>query len=92
MTIPFDETRKKWLEDPAFIKEYDALAPEFHLARALLAARSRAGLSQQEVAARMGANQSAVVRLESGRKPSLKSIERYARAVGTMVEIRLVPV
>nr|VFJ42440.1 MAG: Helix-turn-helix domain-containing protein [Candidatus Kentron sp. DK]VFJ48082.1 MAG: Helix-turn-helix domain-containing protein [Candidatus Kentron sp. DK] len=92
MTIPFDETRGKWLRDPEFIREYDALASEFRLAHELLATRSRAGLSQQEMAVRMGTSQSAVARLESGHKPSLRSIERYAAALGMTVGIRLVAV
>ncbi|MBF0425642.1 MAG: helix-turn-helix transcriptional regulator [Magnetococcales bacterium] len=91
MTIPFDESRKKWALDPGFVEAYAALAPEFRLARKLLEARSNAGLSQQELARRMGTSQSAVARLESGHRPSIKSLERYAEAVGMRLEISLVP-
>lgn len=90
MTIPFSELRKKWRENPEFRKEYHALEPEFELARKLIRARIKAGLSQKEVAERMGTSQPTVARLESGHKPSLKSLERYAEAVGMKVEIRLV--
>lgn len=90
MTIPFEKTRKKWFKDLAFLKEYEALEPEFRLARELIKARSQAGLSQQEVAKRMGTSQSTVARLESGHKPSLKSLERYAKVVGMNVEVHLV--
>ena len=42
MTIAFDELRKRWRDDPEFRKEYDALRPEFRLARKLIeAARLR---------------------------------------------------
>ncbi len=64
-----------WLREAAegdsdFKKEFDALEPEFALARELLAARAKAKLSQAQVAKRMGTSQSAVARIESGRTPS----------------------
>lgn len=92
MTIPFAELRKKWKKDPEFQKEYEALKPEFKLARELIEARAKAGLSQSDVAERMGTSQPTVARLESGHKPSLKTLERYAEAVGMKVEISLVVV
>ena len=91
MTIPYAELRRQWKADPKFGKELEALGPEFELARALIEARAKAGLSQSEVAARMGTSQPAVARLESGRSPTLKSLERYAEALGMKVQIRLVP-
>lgn len=90
MTIPFAELRKKWKKAPEYQKEYEALKPEFKLARELIEARAKAGLSQSDVAERMGTSQPTVARLESGHKPSLKTLERYAEAVGMKVEINLV--
>ena len=90
MTIPFSVLRKKWMRDPDFRKEYEALKPKFKLARKLIEARAKAGLSQSDVAERMGTSQPTVARLESGHKPSLKTLERYAEAVGMIVEINLV--
>ena len=58
------------------------MAPEFEIARALIAARARAGLTQAQVAARMGTTPSVVPRLESGRLPSIRTLERYAKATG----------
>ena len=81
--------RRKMLKNPAFKKEYDALEEEFALINELLSARSRAKLTQAEVARRMGTSQSAVARMESGRAPSLSSLRKYAHAVGRKVEIRL---
>ena len=91
MTIPYAWLRRKWKADSDFTREFDALRPEFELAQALIDARLKAGLSQSDVAARMGTSQPAVARLESGRKPTLKALERYAEAVGMKVKIRLVP-
>ena len=90
MTIAFDELRKRWHNDPEFQKEYDALRPESRLARELIEARTAAGLSQREVAHRMGTSQPAIARMESGRRPSLRSLERYAEAVGRRLEIHLI--
>ncbi len=55
------------LPNPAVRQAYDAQAPEFELARELIAARTKAGLTQGDVAARMGTTQSVVARIESGR-------------------------
>ncbi|MGH3321479.1 MAG: helix-turn-helix domain-containing protein [Streptosporangiaceae bacterium] len=52
--------------------------------------RQRAGLSQTELAARMGTSQSAVARLESGSADvRLSTLERYAAALGQQLDIRL---
>ncbi|UFS71756.1 helix-turn-helix domain-containing protein [Geomonas sp. RF6] len=66
---------------------------EYALAREILAARARVGLSQEAVAERMGTTKSAVSRLEAVGKhaPSLTTLKKYARAVGCHLEIRLVP-
>lgn len=91
MTIPFRELKKRWMKDPAFRQEHDALEPEFAVARQLIEARTRAGLTQQELADRMGTTQPVIARLESGRqKPTTKTLERFAKATGSKVEIRLV--
>jgi transcriptional regulator with XRE-family HTH domain len=53
----------------------------------LVARRRELGLSQTEVAARMGTSQSAVARLESGEADVLLStLERYATAVGIRLD------
>jgi len=78
------------LADPKTRAEYDAVANEFEMARELIAARSRAGLTQGEVAERMGTTQSVVARLESGRRaPSMRTVQRYAQAVGARAVVHL---
>ncbi len=78
------------LADPGIRAEYDALAPEFEAARELIAARCRAGLTQEEVAARMGTTQSTIARLESGKRPpSMRTVQRYAQAVGARAVVRI---
>jgi transcriptional regulator with XRE-family HTH domain len=81
------------LGNPAVRQAYDAQAPEFELARELIAARKRqAGLTQGEVAARMGTTQSVVARIESGRgTPSVRTVQGFASAVGARAVVRMVP-
>jgi transcriptional regulator with XRE-family HTH domain len=87
---------KKMLNQPAVKAEYDAQAEEFALPDELLRARRQAGLTQAEVAARMGTKTPAVARLEAGggsrrHSPSVATLRKYARAVGCRLEIRLRP-
>jgi len=90
MTIPFDEIKAELLADPEVKREYDALAPEFEFSTELLRARLRAGISQTELAERMGTSQSAIARLESGQTlPSTKTLLRFAEATSSKVELRL---
>ena len=57
--------------------------------RELVVARKKAGLSQSEVARRMGVPQSAIVRLESGaHSPTLTTLSRFAAAIGVRLEVR----
>ncbi|HKV96308.1 MAG TPA: helix-turn-helix transcriptional regulator [Gammaproteobacteria bacterium] len=89
----FSDIKKRWIRDSAFRHEYEALAEEFAIAHELIKARTRAGLTQAQVAKRMGTTQSVVARLESGAtKPSLRTLERYARATGSRSVVRLVEV
>lgn len=87
----FAELKGCWLQNPEVRAEYDALEQEFGLARELILARTHAGLSQAEVAQRMGTTQSTVARLEGGNtQPTLKTVERYARATGCRAVVKLV--
>lgn len=88
-----EEFLKKALKRKGFDKAYQELADEYALVRELLAARSRAGLTQEEVAKSMGTTKSAVSRLEAAGKhsPSVATLKKYAQAVGCEIEIRLHP-
>ncbi|OGV66854.1 MAG: hypothetical protein A3K18_30405 [Lentisphaerae bacterium RIFOXYA12_64_32] len=83
----------RWKRDPAFRQAYDDLADEISLFDTCLAARKRAGLSQSEVARRMGTSRPVVARIESPtlrHYPSLRTLHRYAKAVGCNLRINLV--
>jgi len=86
------ELHKKWMKEPKYQKAYQALEEEFALASALIGARNRAGLTQQELARKMGTSQPVVARLESGRvRPSMRTLERLAAATGSRLLIRFEP-
>ncbi len=86
------DLHEKWLKDPEYRAAYDRLGTEFEVARALIEARGRAGLTQSELAERMETTQSVVARLESGRVlPSTRTLEKIARATGTRLRIAFDP-
>ena len=85
--------RARALKRPGVRKAYDALEDEFAFLDEVFRARSEAGLTQAEVADRVGTTQSAIARLESGARkhsPSIATLQRYARALGYRLEIKLV--
>ncbi len=82
------------LRDPAVKREYERLADEFWLVEELVKARLRAGLSQAEVAKRMGTKAPAISRIESAdprHPPSFRALKKYAAAVGCKLEFKLKP-
>ena len=86
--VLFDE----WRKDPEYVAAYDALEEEFALASAVIGARAHAGLTQEELAERMGTSQSAIARLESGRsRPSTTTLSKLAAATGTKLRVRFEP-
>ena len=91
--IKISDLHKKWMKDPEYRKEYDALEEEFALIAAVAKARIRAGLTQAQLAKRMKTTQSTVARLESGRgKPSTRTLSRFAKATGHRLKISFEPV
>lgn len=83
--------KKRLLASPEVRAEYERLGPVYALVGAMVEARHAAGLTQQEVAARMGTTQSVVARLENAHHmPSLDLVTRYASALGRRVEFDLV--
>lgn len=84
------DLKVEFLKTPENRAVYNALGPEFGLTRQLIAARAASGLSQAQVAERMGTRQSEVSRIESARQNiSIAKLARYAQAVGAKLDIRL---
>ena len=89
------ELKNKALRKKNVKAAYEALEPEFSLLRELLKARQKAGLSQAEIAERMGTKAPAVTRLESAlssgkHSPSIATLKKYAQALGCHLEIKLI--
>jgi ribosome-binding protein aMBF1 (putative translation factor) len=92
VTITAKELHQKWLGNPEYRAAYEGLEEEFALATALIGARARAGLSQAELAKRMGTSQAAVARMEGGRQPpSYRTLLRLADATGSRLRISFLP-
>jgi transcriptional regulator with XRE-family HTH domain len=84
--------RQKLLTDPEVKAEYDRLGPIFAVVGEMIEARRAAGLTQTDIATRMGTSQSVIARLENARHmPTFEMIARYAAAIGRRLDIHLVP-
>ncbi|WP_026988058.1 helix-turn-helix domain-containing protein [Fodinicurvata fenggangensis] len=87
-----DDLHEKWLGDSDYRDAWQALDSEYALAHAMIEARSRAELSQSQLAERMKTTQSVIARLESGRvRPSTRTLQRLAEATRTRLQIRFIP-
>ena len=87
------QLRTKALANSEVAAEYDNLVDEFALLDEFLKARAAQGLTQAQVASRIGTTQSAVARMESGsgrHSPSLATLSKYADALGCKLQVRLV--
>ena len=87
------QLRTKALGNAEVKAEFEKLSDEFALLDEFLKARAAQGLTQAQVAEKIGTTQSAVARMESGRgkhSPSLATLSRYAEALGCKLEVRLV--
>ena len=86
----WDDLEKELLSDPKVKKEYDRLAPRYAVISALIDARIKKGMTQKDVADRLGTKQSAIARLEGGNvNPSLEFLQRIAQVMGYKVNIHL---
>ena len=80
---------------PGFTQAWDALEEEYSALDALLAARKLAGLTQEQLAQRMGTTKSAISRLEASlrsekRSPSFATLKKYANACGKKLVVQIV--
>ena len=93
MATSLKRFKARALARPEVRREYDRLGEEFAFLDEILKARAEAGLTQAEVAERIGTTQSGVARLESGsskHSPSLATLEKYASALGYKLQVRFV--
>jgi len=80
------------LKDPEFRAEYEALEPEFEIVRAMLIARREAGITQTQLAAKTGIDQSDISRIENGdANPSLNTLKRLAEGMNMRLKLEFLP-
>lgn len=80
---------RRMANDPELREEYERLAPRFAAISALIGARQRAGVSQSELARRMGVSPGVISRLESGEhSPRLDTIAEAAAALGCELRVQ----
>src|SRR5438132_873653 len=83
-----DYVAEREARDPEFRAAREALRPQYEFRRAMIAARIEAGITQAELASRVGTTQSAIARLEGGNvTPSVGMLCRLADALGIRFEI-----
>lgn len=87
--------KERQMQEPEFRVEYDALEDEYQLKRQMIAMRKAAGLTQEQMAEKLGTKASNISRLESinaENSPRLATIEDYARVLGYATKINFEPI
>jgi predicted transcriptional regulator len=84
------EQKKKLIENPEFVREYNALELEYKLAADLIRLRLAKGLTQEDLAKMLNTKQESIARLENGGSlPSLSTMKKLAEALDAELEINL---
>ncbi|HQR83748.1 helix-turn-helix transcriptional regulator [Polynucleobacter sp. es-EL-1] len=86
------QLHKQWIKNPEYKKAYEESKIEFDIAKEVIEARMKSGLSQEHLAALMGTSQSAIARLESGSSlPSIRTLAKFAEATNMQIQIQFKP-
>lgn len=86
------QLHQKWIKNPEYKKAYEESKIEFDIAKEVIEARMKSGLSQENLALLMGTSQSAIARLESGSSlPSIRTLAKFAEATNTQIQIQFKP-
>ncbi len=86
----FDDILKEALKDPEFKKAYDDLELEFSIIEQVIRKRLDKGLTQKQLADKVGTKQSAIARLEGGTtNPSVAFLDKVARALGGKLRVSI---
>ncbi len=87
----YEKFFQEQMKNPEIREEYEALEPEFAVIQAIIDARKESGLTQKELANRVGMTQSDISKLENGMaNPSLKTLQRLATGLGRKLKIEFV--
>lgn len=84
------QLKAELLQDKAVKREYDKLTPRYEAISELISARMKKGITQKELAKKIGTKQSAIARFEAGNiNPSLGFLEKMAKVMGYKINISL---
>ena len=82
------QLKSELLQNKAVKKEYDRLAPRYKIISELISARLKNGITQKELAQKIGTKQSAIARFEAGNvNPSLGFLEKMAEVMNYKMNI-----
>ena len=85
----YDEFEAELLKKPEIRKEYEALKPKYDMVRILIKRRSKLGMSQTELARRIGTRQPAISRLEKGDyNTTLSTLFRVTEELGLDISLK----
>jgi len=91
MSDSFERILDKQLKNEEFRKEWESLAPEYAIIKAIIEARTSQGLTQKELSIRSGIAQGDISKIENGNaNPSVKTLKRLANAMGKTLKIEFV--
>ena len=86
----YQQFKKQLLKDKEIKKAYEKLEPEFKIIKMIIQKRIEKGLTQKQLAQRIGTKQSAISRLESGNyNPSIYFLQKVSEALGAKLKISL---
>lgn len=84
----YNQFKKEILKNKDICSAYEAFDPEFEIIVALIKRRINKGITQQELAERVGMRQSAIARFESGTyNPSLDFLKKITKALDVRLKI-----
>jgi predicted transcriptional regulator len=86
----FEQFKKEALKDKEVAKEYKRLAPRYKLISDLIRLRIKKGLTQAEMAKKIGTKQSAIARIESGDENlTIDSVQKMTDALDAKIRISI---
>jgi ribosome-binding protein aMBF1 (putative translation factor) len=89
----FREDLEQRLKNPRFREEYEQLESDFVIMQALIDARKKLGLTQQQLAQRTKINQADISKIEKGNSnPSLNTLKKLAKGMNMRLQIKFIPI
>ena len=90
ITTSWEDVKKELLKDPSVYKEYKSLEPEYKIISQMIKIRIEQGLTQKELAEKIGTRQSNISRIESGKyNPSLEFLKKVAKGLNKELIVSL---